>query len=86
MIRNILVGLDGARSTTELAIEWAKRFGAELTGVAVIDDLPQREPGLYITYTSFKVLAYMERLARMRTDAAHFVEEFKGRCAVLRAP
>ena len=44
MIRNILVGLDGSRSATGLAIEWAKRFGAELTGVAVIDDVSDRDP------------------------------------------
>jgi hypothetical protein len=52
MIRKILVGLDGSPSVTELALEWAKQFGAELTGVAVVDDLPNPEPGLYASYTT----------------------------------
>jgi nucleotide-binding universal stress UspA family protein len=80
MIRSILVGLDGSRSATGLAIEWAKRFGAELTGVAVLDDLPDRDPGLYVTFSSYKVLAYMERLARLKADARRFVYEFEARC------
>jgi nucleotide-binding universal stress UspA family protein len=51
-----------------------------LTGVGIIDDLPDREPGLYVTYSSYKVLTYMERFARVKADARCFVREFQARC------
>src|SRR5690242_11470335 len=82
MIRNILVGLDGSWSATGLAIEWAKRLGAELAGVAVIDDLPDRAPFLPgVRVYSAKVRAYLDRVARMTEDTARFRDEFHARCA-----
>jgi nucleotide-binding universal stress UspA family protein len=80
LIRKILVGLDGSQSTTDLAVEWVKRFEAELTGVAIVDNLPEREPGLYITYTSSKVLAYMERMTQIKNQTRQYVAEFEDRC------
>jgi nucleotide-binding universal stress UspA family protein len=81
VIRNILVGLDGSRTATELAIEWARWFGAELTGVAVIDDVPDRKPippGAQVY--SAKVRAYLDRVARMQEDTGRFRDEFQARC------
>ena len=43
------VEVDGSSPATGLAIEWAKQFDAELTGVAVLDELLDRDPGLYMT-------------------------------------
>src|SRR5262249_6207263 len=80
-MRNMLVGLDGSRSATELAIEWAKRFGAELTGVAVIDDLPDRKPfPAGVRVHSAKVQAYLDSLARMKEETDRFLDEFTTRC------
>jgi nucleotide-binding universal stress UspA family protein len=81
MIRNILIGLDGSRAATELAIKWAKRLGAALTGIAILDDVPDRRPGLYVSYTSYKVLAYLERLAHLKAETRRFVADFGARCA-----
>jgi nucleotide-binding universal stress UspA family protein len=80
MIRHILIGLDGSTSATEVAIEWSKRLDAELTGVAIIDDMPNRQPGLYITYSPYKVTAYAERFALMKRQTRGFLKEFEGRC------
>jgi nucleotide-binding universal stress UspA family protein len=80
----MLVGLDGSRSATELAIEWAKWSGAEVTGVAVIDDLPERAPfppGDRVH--SAKVRAYLDRVARMKEETARFRDEFQARCGAL---
>jgi nucleotide-binding universal stress UspA family protein len=81
MIQSILVGLDGSRFATELALGWARRFGAELTGVAVIDDQPGQQPDPYREYTSYKVLAYIDRLERRKAETGRFVNEFRARCA-----
>lgn len=81
MIRNILVGLDGSASAVELAVGWAKRLGAELTGVAVVDDLPNRQPGLYVTHAHPRLAAYAARSACMKADTRRFADEFTARCA-----
>ena len=41
MRRRILIGIDNTRSSVaaqRLGIRWAKRLGAEVAGIAVIDD------------------------------------------------
>jgi nucleotide-binding universal stress UspA family protein len=78
----MLVGLDGSRSATGLAVEWAKRLGAEVTGVAVIDDVPDQAPfppGVRVH--SAKVRTYLDRVARMKEETARFRDEFHARCA-----
>jgi len=81
MMQNILVGLDGAVAATELAVEWAKRLGAELTGVAVIDDVPDRAPFPPDTKVySAKVRAYLDSLARMKEETGRFADKFRSRC------
>ncbi len=81
MLRTILVGLDGSRPATELAVTWATRFGAELTGVAVIDDVPDRASFPPDTKVhSAKVRAYLDSLARMREETARFADEFRAGC------
>ena len=52
-----------------------------MTGVAIIDNLPNREPGLYVTYNSSKVMAYLERSAQIDRNTRRFVAEFDDRCA-----
>jgi nucleotide-binding universal stress UspA family protein len=67
---------------TDLGVERAKRFGAELTGVAVIDDLPGRKPlppGVRVS--SPKVRAYLDRVERMTEKTGLFRDEFVARCA-----
>jgi len=42
VLRSILIGIDGSDSdiaVEELGIRWARRFGARLTGIAIVDDL-----------------------------------------------
>src|SRR5262245_30315084 len=81
MLHNILVGLDGSQFATGLAITWASRFGAEVTGVVVIDDLPDRKPfppGVRVY--SAKVRAYLDCVARMAEDTGRFRDRFETRC------
>jgi nucleotide-binding universal stress UspA family protein len=81
VIRNILVGLDGSRTATGLAIGWAGQFGAEVTGVAVIDDLPDRKPlPPAVGVHSAKVRAYLDRVTRMTVETSRFRDEFQARC------
>lgn len=86
MIHKILVGLDGSQATTDLAVGWAKRFGAELTGVAVVDDVPDLKLSPYGNYKSFKLQAYLERIARIKTGARKFRDEFEARCTAEGVP
>lgn len=80
MIRTILVALDGTHAPTELAIDWAKRLGAGLTGIAIVDDEPNRRPGPYLSYSSHNVLGDFERLAEVKKAAKRYRDDFQTQC------
>lgn len=86
MLKNLLIGLDGSvdgRSALELGLRWARRFGARLTGVAVVD-----EPGIL---TSGSILyragrSWPESSAKTEFETAHhtaqqLLDEFGRRCS-----
>lgn len=90
MLRGILVGLD----TTEhgevlagLAIRWARRFGAALAGLAIVDEPGIRaieplgpvggRPGVNPVY----YLGYENRMDEARRRADRLAAEFAARCA-----
>ena len=84
MIRNILVGLDlsaGSRTAVGLGIEWANRYGAELVGLAVLD-----EPGIRAAEPTgigggyYKAAIERARLAAATAEVNELVREFRRRC------
>jgi nucleotide-binding universal stress UspA family protein len=84
MIRTILLALDQSpttrRSSTELGITWAKRFNAELTGVAIVDapwTYPMLSTGVGAA-THGRSRASLERIAR--ESATTMLDEFRERC------
>lgn len=84
MIHSILVGLDGSsqsQTATELGVCWAKRFGATLAGVAVVDEpaICQREmTGVGGSYYQSRIERI--RLTHAQAETAQFVEAFAARC------
>ncbi len=90
MLRGILVGLDTTEHgevLTGLAIRWARRFGASLTGLAIADEPGIRaieplgpvggRPGVNPVY----YLGYENRMDEARRRADRLAAEFVARCA-----
>jgi len=84
MIRRIVVALDGSefsRSATQLAIRWARRYGAQLVGLGIVDE-PRIIAGEAVPLgaTAYKVERDHKRLedAHLKVDA--FLDQFAADC------
>lgn len=89
MLRSILVGLDTpehAEGLTELGIRWARRFGASLAGLAIID-----EPGIHAIEPLGPIggtpgvnpvyyVGYENRMAERSARADGLLADFAARC------
>ena len=89
MLRRILIGIDNTRSSTAaigLGILWAKRSGATLVGMAIVD-----EPGIRAIEPVWPVggdpesdpvyyMGYEPRLAAVKEEAQRTIDQFAARC------
>lgn len=85
MLRSILVGLDGSAhsdTATELGICWARRHGALLVGLGIIDEptICKPEP-VPLGVSHFKEHRDEALLADARRKVKQFLEQFASRCA-----
>jgi nucleotide-binding universal stress UspA family protein len=84
MVRKILVGLDGSEfsaSAVDLGIGWARHFGVELVGIAVIDEPTiVRSAPMPIGGAVFKQHRDERLLADARRQVEEFLERFGDRC------
>jgi nucleotide-binding universal stress UspA family protein len=86
MLRSLMIGLDDTPANTaaqELAVRWAKRLGARLAGLAVVDD-----PGISMdALAAFTNSAWTSAGATtalcptVRPPLAKAVQRFQSRCA-----
>jgi nucleotide-binding universal stress UspA family protein len=89
VLRSILIGLDTPEHVevlTELGIRWAKRFGASLAGLAIVDESGIRaieplgsiggKPGVNPVY----YMGYENRMAEYQRRAEGLVSAFAARC------
>ena len=89
MLRSILIGLDTPDHVgilTELGVRWARRFGATLEGLAIVDEPGIRAieplgsiggaPGVNPVY----YMGYENRMAEYRQRARELLAAFAGRC------
>lgn len=86
MLRSILIGLDGSAdsaSAIRLGIEWARRDGAMLVGLAIIDEptIAAEEPIFLGGVPHADPIFYRERMADARRSADQFLEQFALHCA-----
>jgi nucleotide-binding universal stress UspA family protein len=84
MMRAALVALDGSphgEATVGLAIDWARRFGAGLVGLGVLDEpsITRPEP-VSIGATHFKHERDVKRLAEAHQRVLGFLARFRDRC------
>jgi len=90
MIRTILIGLDGSPySETAVAwgIRWARRSGAELVGLAIVDEPTICKPEPHgIGSGSFKVHRDQLRLEDARSRVQQFLEHFSRVCSTASVP
>ena len=84
MIKRILVPLDGSeftKSATEYAIKLAKRTGATVTGITVIDEpeimLPEPVPAGAGEFVEHKHKVLLEKSARHNDE---YMKHFSGKC------
>jgi nucleotide-binding universal stress UspA family protein len=84
MLRSILVALDESpwtEAATDLAIEWAKRFGARILGLGILD-----EPGIRaaepapIGASRFKIERDEARLLEANEQVKRLIDRFKSLC------
>ena len=89
MLRSILIGLDTpdhVGTLTELGVRWARRFGATLEGLAIVDEPGIRAieplgsiggtPGVNPVY----YMGYENRMAEYRQRAEELLAAFAKRC------
>jgi nucleotide-binding universal stress UspA family protein len=89
VLRSILIGLDTSEHVgvlTELGVRWARRFGAALAGLAIVDEPGIRAieplgpvggtPGVNPVY----YVGYENRIAEYRQRAGRLLAEFAARC------
>jgi nucleotide-binding universal stress UspA family protein len=86
MIRSLMVGLDGSAqssSATRLGIEWARRTGALLAGLAVVDEptIAASAPVMLGGPPYADPVLYRERMADARRQVGQFLDQFALRCA-----
>jgi nucleotide-binding universal stress UspA family protein len=87
MLRSILVGLDGSdysKSAVDVGISLARKTGALLVGLGVVDeptirDVEPRLIGGGVPYA--EPVLYRERLASARREVESFLAQFSLRCA-----
>ena len=87
MLRSILVGLDGSdysRSAIDVGIDLARKTGALLVGLGVVDEptIREAEPRLIgggVPYA--EPVLYRERIANARREVELFLSQFSLRCA-----
>jgi nucleotide-binding universal stress UspA family protein len=84
MIRKALVALDGSpqgEAAVGLAVDWARRFGAELVGLGVLDapSITRPEP-VSLGATHFKHERDEARLAEAHERVLAFLAKFRDRC------
>jgi nucleotide-binding universal stress UspA family protein len=86
MLRSILIGLDGSpqtASTLELGIELARRHGALLVGLGVIDEpgIARAKPVLLGGPPYADPLYFREHVAEARRQVEQILERFALRCS-----
>ena len=84
MIRRVLVAMDGSAhglSAATFALEWARRFGAELVGLGILDkpSITSPEP-VSFGGTSFKRHRDEVRLADEHRRVVELLADFQRRC------
>ncbi len=84
MIRRVLVAMDGSAhgaAATALAIEWARRFDAELIGLGILDkpSITSPEP-VSFGGMAFKRQRDEARLADAHRQVVHLLADFRQRC------
>lgn len=87
MLRSVLVGLDGSdysRSAIEVGINLARKTGALLVGLGVVDEpsIREAEPRLLgggVPYA--EPVLYQERIKSARRQVEQFLAQFSLRCA-----
>jgi nucleotide-binding universal stress UspA family protein len=92
MLRSILVGLDGSdysKSAIEVGISLARKTGALLVGLGVVDeptirDVEPRLIGGGVPYA--EPVLYRERIASARREVESFLSRFSLRCAEAGVP
>lgn len=90
MLRSILVGLDGSdysKSAVEVGVYLARKTGALLVGLGIVDEptIRDAEPELIgggVPYA--EPVLYRERIASARREVEHFLSQFSVRCAQAR--
>ena len=92
MLRSILVGLDGSqysKSAIDVGIYLARKTGALLVGLGVVDEptIREAEPRLLgggVPYA--EPVLYRERIANARREVEQFLGQFSQRCAEAGVP
>ena len=84
MLRSALVGLDGSPYSTaavNLALEWGKRFKAQLVGLGIIDEPGVREAeAMPIGASAYKEHADAVKLIKLQKKVDRFLEKFAAQC------
>lgn len=92
MLRSILVGLDGSEyshSAIDAGIYLARRTGALLVGLGVVDEpsIREAEPQLIAAGVPYaEPVLYHDRLASARREVERFLGEFTSRCTEAGVP
>ena len=85
MLRNILIGMDlsgDGDPVLGLGVRWARRYGAKLTGIAIIDDPGLQAPaGALVAEVHHGPGPGAEVLLGARREAHQSMQRFAGRCA-----
>jgi nucleotide-binding universal stress UspA family protein len=82
MLHSILVALDGEEGSdavVELAVRWAKEFGARLTGIGVVDDPVGREP-IEIHEPDLELASMQGHWKREREQVESQLKRFEQQC------
>jgi nucleotide-binding universal stress UspA family protein len=90
MLRTVLVALDDSpysETATTLAVEWAKRFGARLLGMGILDE-PSITAGQAVPLgaSAFKKELDEARLAEAQQLVLGFLSRFRERCSSAGVP
>lgn len=82
-IKSILVALHGSNpdsAAQELAINWARRYQAEVTGMAIVDQTVAEPAAVPLGGGAFKEEENEELLSQQRQLALRHQETFDGKC------
>jgi nucleotide-binding universal stress UspA family protein len=84
MLRSILIGIDNTRTgaaSQRLGIRWAKRLGAHLAGITIIDDLSIRLSGEALSEDNYPRRAGATLVVETRQKVTESLRECKTRFA-----